>query len=157
MMRYVANNPRVALELGGLRQSRSTSGPPWALETVELEVLPFTLCGSLERELPVQLPSSSLERSLIFRDPLGAAVAEWSRYRIVAHFVTSSSPVPLKNRRLGQRCTLNLSRAQTSSRWYGVVVRRGECKLRFHPRHLTMVQNDVVRHQKPSRSWTVRR
>ncbi|GFU93501.1 histone-lysine N-methyltransferase SETMAR, partial [Trichonephila clavipes] len=49
-----------------------------------------------------------------------AAVAEWYRYRIVAGFVTSSSPVPLKTRRVGQRCTLNLSRAETSSRWCGV-------------------------------------
>ncbi|GFX81934.1 uncharacterized protein TNCV_2571341 [Trichonephila clavipes] len=39
--------------------------------------------------------------------------------------VTSSSPVPLKTRRVGQRCTFNLSRAETSSRWCGVVVRRG--------------------------------
>ncbi|GFX42868.1 uncharacterized protein TNCV_5072321 [Trichonephila clavipes] len=39
--------------------------------------------------------------------------------------VTSSSRVPLKTRRVGKRCTLNLSRAQTSSRWCGVVVRRG--------------------------------
>ncbi|GFV84005.1 uncharacterized protein TNCV_1480071 [Trichonephila clavipes] len=54
-----------------------------------------------------------------------AAVAEWYRYRIVAGFVTSSSPVPLKTRRVGQRCTLKLSRAETSSRWCGVVVRRG--------------------------------
>ncbi|GFU65560.1 uncharacterized protein TNCV_634831 [Trichonephila clavipes] len=53
-----------------------------------------------------------------------AAVAEWSRYRIVADFVTSSNPVPLKTRRVGQRCTLNLSRAETSSRWCDVVVRR---------------------------------
>ncbi|GFV30209.1 hypothetical protein TNCV_96861 [Trichonephila clavipes] len=45
-----------------------------------------------------------------------AAVAEWYRHRIVAGFVTSSSPVPLKTRREGQRCTLNLSRAKTSSR-----------------------------------------
>ncbi|GFV80643.1 uncharacterized protein TNCV_4618051 [Trichonephila clavipes] len=37
----------------------------------------------------------------------------------------SSNPVPLKTRRVGQRCTLNLSRADTSSRWCGVVVRRG--------------------------------
>ncbi|GFV78187.1 uncharacterized protein TNCV_1036551 [Trichonephila clavipes] len=36
----------------------------------------------------------------------------------------SSSPVPLKTHRVGQRCTLNLSRAETSSRWCGVVVRR---------------------------------
>ncbi|GFX16060.1 uncharacterized protein TNCV_4703181 [Trichonephila clavipes] len=63
---------------------------------------------------------------------------------------TSSSPVPLKTRRVGQRCTLNLSRAETSSRWCGVVVRRGGCQLRCRPRHLTMVQNYVVRRQKPS-------
>ncbi|GFW06628.1 transposable element Tc3 transposase [Trichonephila clavipes] len=50
-----------------------------------------------------------------------AAVAEWYRYRTVACFVTGSSPVPLKTRRVGQRCTLNLSRAETSSRWCGVV------------------------------------
>ncbi|GFX13030.1 uncharacterized protein TNCV_2356861 [Trichonephila clavipes] len=54
-----------------------------------------------------------------------AAVAEWYRYRIVACLVTSSSPVPLKTRRVGQRCTLNLSRAEMSSRWCGVVVRIG--------------------------------
>ncbi|GFW57917.1 hypothetical protein TNCV_1418641 [Trichonephila clavipes] len=42
-----------------------------------------------------------------------AAVAEWYRYRM------SSSPVPLKTRCVGQRCTLNLSRAETSSRWCG--------------------------------------
>ncbi|GFW27767.1 uncharacterized protein TNCV_766481 [Trichonephila clavipes] len=54
-----------------------------------------------------------------------AAVAEWYRYRTVACFVTGSSPVPLKTRRVGQRCTLNLSRVETSSRWCGVVVRRG--------------------------------
>ncbi|GFW54004.1 uncharacterized protein TNCV_3828121 [Trichonephila clavipes] len=39
--------------------------------------------------------------------------------------VMSSSPVPLKTRRVGQRCTLNLLRAETSSHWCGVVVRRG--------------------------------
>ncbi|GFW39952.1 hypothetical protein TNCV_5116351 [Trichonephila clavipes] len=31
--------------------------------------------------------------------------------------VMSSRTVPLKTRRVGQRCTLNLSRAETSSRW----------------------------------------
>ncbi|GFU91973.1 uncharacterized protein TNCV_3765981 [Trichonephila clavipes] len=39
--------------------------------------------------------------------------------------VMSSIQVPLKTRRVGQRCTLNLSRAETSSRWCGVVVREG--------------------------------
>ncbi|GFV64079.1 uncharacterized protein TNCV_2461061 [Trichonephila clavipes] len=53
-----------------------------------------------------------------------AAVAEWSRYRIAAGLVTSSSLVPVKTRRVGERGTLNLSRAQTSSRVCGVVVRR---------------------------------
>ncbi|GFS95174.1 uncharacterized protein TNCV_2705191 [Trichonephila clavipes] len=52
-----------------------------------------------------------------------ADVAEW--FRIVAGLVLSSSPIPLKTHRVGQRCTLNLSRAETSSRWRGVVVRRG--------------------------------
>ncbi|GFS61552.1 hypothetical protein TNCV_4312421 [Trichonephila clavipes] len=42
----------------------------------------------------------------------------------------SSSPVPLKTRRVGQRCTLNLSRAETSSRWCGVVVRRSQHTLK---------------------------
>ncbi|GFV14359.1 hypothetical protein TNCV_807911 [Trichonephila clavipes] len=45
-----------------------------------------------------------------------AAVAEWYRYRVVAEFATSSSPVPLKTHRVGQRYTLNLSRADMSSR-----------------------------------------
>ncbi|GFV05416.1 uncharacterized protein TNCV_226271 [Trichonephila clavipes] len=54
-----------------------------------------------------------------------AVVAKWSRYRIVVGLVTSSSPVPLKTRRVGKRCMLNLSRAQTSSHWCGVVVKRG--------------------------------
>ncbi|GFX29610.1 uncharacterized protein TNCV_4776821 [Trichonephila clavipes] len=82
-------------------------------------------------------------------DPV-AEVAEWYGYWIVACLVTSLSPVPLKTRRVGQQCTLNLSRAETSSRWCGVVVWRVECQLRCRPRHLTMVQNDVVHCQKPS-------
>ncbi|GFW18699.1 uncharacterized protein TNCV_1369531 [Trichonephila clavipes] len=53
-----------------------------------------------------------------------AAVAKWQRYRIVAGLVTNSSPIPLKTRLVGQRCTLNLTRAKPSSRWCGVVVRR---------------------------------
>ncbi|GFW62699.1 uncharacterized protein TNCV_2624621 [Trichonephila clavipes] len=65
-------------------------------------------------------------------------------------FVTSSSPVPLKTHRVGEQCTLNLSRAQTSCRWCGVVVRRKVCQLRCRLRHLTMVQNYVVRRQKAS-------
>ncbi|GFW38260.1 uncharacterized protein TNCV_4707551 [Trichonephila clavipes] len=112
-----------------------------------------------------QVSQSSLERvsfrvlspiSLVFNKHV-AAVDEWYRYRTVACLVTSSSSVPLKTRRVGQRCTLNLSRAETSSRWCGVVVRRRGCQLWCRPRHLTMVQNYVVRRQKPSCSGTVRR
>ncbi|GFX88973.1 uncharacterized protein TNCV_2852731 [Trichonephila clavipes] len=62
---------------------------------------------------------------------------------------TSSSPVPLKTHLVGERCTLNLPRAQTSSRWCGVVVRRGGCPLRCRSRHLTMVQNYEVFCKKP--------
>ncbi|GFV84138.1 teneurin-m [Trichonephila clavipes] len=53
------------------------------------------------------------------KNNLVAAIAEWSRYRIVAGLVTSSSSVPLKTRRARQRCALNPSRAETSSRWCG--------------------------------------
>ncbi|GFX46880.1 uncharacterized protein TNCV_4040251 [Trichonephila clavipes] len=37
----------------------------------------------------------------------------------------SLSPVPLKTCRVRERCSLNLSSAQTSSRWSGMEVRRG--------------------------------
>ncbi|GFV02753.1 uncharacterized protein TNCV_1452591 [Trichonephila clavipes] len=53
-----------------------------------------------------------------------AAVAEWYRNRILAFLVTSSSPIPLKTHRVGQRCTLNMSRAETSFRYCGLVIRR---------------------------------
>ncbi|GFX53675.1 uncharacterized protein TNCV_1596211 [Trichonephila clavipes] len=57
-----------------------------------------------------------------------AAGAELHRYGIMASLVTSSSPVPLKTHRVRKRCPLNLSRAETSPLWYGVVVRReGAC------------------------------
>ncbi|GFY28087.1 uncharacterized protein TNCV_4394211 [Trichonephila clavipes] len=87
-----------------------------------------------------------------FSAALVAAVTLWSRYRIVAGLVTSSSPLPVKTHLVGERCTLNLSRALTSSRWCGAAVRRGRCQLRCRPRHLTIVRNDAVRHQKPSSS-----
>ncbi|GFY35874.1 hypothetical protein TNCV_4842491 [Trichonephila clavipes] len=71
-------------------------------------------------------------------------------YLLITKGVTSSSPVPLNTRRVGGRCTLILSRAQTSSCWSGVVVERGQ--LKYRPRHLTMAKNYEVRLQKPSRS-----
>ncbi|GFV44991.1 hypothetical protein TNCV_615811 [Trichonephila clavipes] len=56
---------------------------------------------------------------------------------LITKGVTISSPVPLKTRRVGEICTLNVSRAQTSSCWSAEVVKRGQLKDR--PRHLTMV------------------
>ncbi|GFS94510.1 uncharacterized protein TNCV_2015201 [Trichonephila clavipes] len=76
-------------------------------------------------ELKKNLGGTQFQTDEEFRTKNVAAVAEWYRYRIVACLVTSSSPVPPKTRRVGQRCTLNLWRAETSSRWCGVVVRRG--------------------------------
>ncbi|GFX75041.1 uncharacterized protein TNCV_1846131 [Trichonephila clavipes] len=46
-------------------------------------------------------------------------------YLWITKGVTSSSPVPLKIHRVGKRCSLNLSRAQTSSCWSDVVVKGG--------------------------------
>ncbi|GFV73744.1 transposable element Tc1 transposase [Trichonephila clavipes] len=69
-------------------------------------------------------------------------------YLLITKGVTSWSPVSLKIRRVGKRCTLNLSRAQTSSCWSGEVVKSGQ--LKYRPRHLTMVKKYEVRLQKPS-------
>ncbi|GFY32470.1 uncharacterized protein TNCV_3559781 [Trichonephila clavipes] len=70
-------------------------------------------------------------------------------------YVMSSSPVPLKTRRVGRRCTLNLSRAETSSRWCGGVVRRGGCQLRCRPRHLTILQNYVIRRPRVAEQYDI--
>ncbi|GFY27154.1 uncharacterized protein TNCV_2067751 [Trichonephila clavipes] len=75
---------------------------------------------------------------------------ESENHRTMAGLVTSSSPVPLTTRRVGQRCTLNLSRAETSSHWCGVVVRRRGASSGVAPCHLNIAQNYVVRRQKPS-------
>ncbi|GFV84186.1 uncharacterized protein TNCV_3038461 [Trichonephila clavipes] len=90
----------------------------YTIKNPEIVVIPADVfvCHQME---PCGATKAVVPNSLV------AAVAEWLRYRIVAGLVTSSSPVPLKTRRVGKRCTLNLSRAQTSSRWCGVIVRRG--------------------------------
>ncbi|GFX72646.1 uncharacterized protein TNCV_4062421 [Trichonephila clavipes] len=58
----------------------------------------------------------------MFDEGCGSPVVKDSDH---GRYVLSSSPVPLKTRRVGQRCTLNLSRAETSSPWCDVVLRRG--------------------------------
>ncbi|GFV56606.1 hypothetical protein TNCV_1248011 [Trichonephila clavipes] len=50
---------------------------------------------------------------------------------------------------------LYLLRAQTSSRWCGLVGRRGEFQLRCRPRHLAMVQNNEISRQKLPPTHTV--
>ncbi|GFT08184.1 hypothetical protein TNCV_3481351 [Trichonephila clavipes] len=98
----------------------------------------------------------------------------WPGYQVVKVSnhgwpVSSSSPVPQKTRRVGQRCTVNLSRAEMSSRCVralvpqkfsveeelmhvkhvevksphvGVVWKFGRgAQVRYRPRHLTAVQN----------------
>ncbi|GFS51572.1 hypothetical protein TNCV_549861 [Trichonephila clavipes] len=52
---------------------------------------------------------------------LGAAVAQWLRHPTMAGMSCVRSQYQ-KTRRVGQRCTLNLSRAETSSRWCGVII-----------------------------------
>ncbi|GFT41351.1 uncharacterized protein TNCV_628891 [Trichonephila clavipes] len=92
-------------------------GPPWN-GTMIPEITQWT-------GLPKVL--NHIEKNLVEKQrTIEAEVAEWYKYRIVACLVPSSSPVPLKTRRVGQRCTLNLSGAETSSRWCGVAFRRGD-------------------------------
>ncbi|GFT43222.1 uncharacterized protein TNCV_2520801 [Trichonephila clavipes] len=82
--------------------------------------------GGGRRAWSLLRPAQSFKEYTSCRTRCAAVVDEWYRYLIVACLVTSSSPVPQKTRRVGQRCTLNLSRAETSSHWCGVVVRRGD-------------------------------
>ncbi|GFY08874.1 uncharacterized protein TNCV_4660671 [Trichonephila clavipes] len=123
-----------------LRSYRKTIGneprnfKPWLndVDNPTLSLVPYTtkFC-TMYRGQTASLKSASTNILTMSM----AVVAEWSRYRIVAGFVTSSSPAPLKTRHAEERYTLNLSRAETSSHWRGVVVRRKGCQLRCRPRH----------------------
>ncbi|GFV69235.1 uncharacterized protein TNCV_3861581 [Trichonephila clavipes] len=78
--------------------------------------------------MPAQVSSTSLDhgcRAAMHVKKLGGCGSSVIRVSDHARHVMSSSPVPLKNRRVEQRSTLNQSRAETSSQWCGVVVRRG--------------------------------
>ncbi|GFX36389.1 hypothetical protein TNCV_4933021 [Trichonephila clavipes] len=50
---------------------------------------------------------------------LGGCGSPMVKVSNLGRYVMSSSPVPLKTSRVGRRCTINLSRAETSFRWYG--------------------------------------
>ncbi|GFU09040.1 uncharacterized protein TNCV_1319051 [Trichonephila clavipes] len=100
-------------------------------------------------ELNKKLGVSADFKTKVYNGGCGSPVVKVSDH---GRHVMSSSPVPLKTRREGQRCTFNLPRAEMSSRWCGVEERREGCQLRCRPSHLTMAQNCVVRRQKPSYS-----
>ncbi|GFV40503.1 hypothetical protein TNCV_1289051 [Trichonephila clavipes] len=85
------------------------------VKSIEAPSIHVGVVGKLKGSVLAQISSSSLDIGSDYEVPCSrgslivvAAVAQWYRYRIVAGFVTSSSPVPLKTRRVGQRCTLNL-------------------------------------------------
>ncbi|GFV59841.1 hypothetical protein TNCV_4739691 [Trichonephila clavipes] len=129
--------------------SRPTTGVPLALATMNFVGLVLTTSDRQINSHTSKIKVDVQSVHLSYRDTLEHAmewisahvVAEWSppKYsglgsrvvKVLDHgrHVMSTSPVPLKTRRVRQRCTLNLSRAQTSSRWCGRVVRRGGASL----------------------------
>ncbi|GFW93020.1 hypothetical protein TNCV_4209561 [Trichonephila clavipes] len=92
------------------------------LNLLWLKALTLVWCRNLESGVLAQVSSLLLDRGLKLRVGRGSQVVKVSDH---GWRVMSSSPVPLKTRRVGERCTLNLSSAQASSRWCGVVIRSG--------------------------------
>ncbi|GFU20073.1 uncharacterized protein LOC103524116 [Trichonephila clavipes] len=92
---------------------------PWSNDKSYTLALTPSLNLHKQNQTYTTTPTEGLLNIDKFKRKMSAVVVEWYRYRIVAGFVTGSSPVPLKTRPVGQRCTLNLSRAGTSSRWCG--------------------------------------
>ncbi|GFX74574.1 hypothetical protein TNCV_1157911 [Trichonephila clavipes] len=72
--------------------------------------------------MELQISVGPQERVSLFSAGRGSRVVKVSDR---SWLVMSLSPVTLRNHRIGERYMLNLSKAQTSSRWCGVVVRRG--------------------------------
>ncbi|GFV63056.1 DUF4817 domain-containing protein [Trichonephila clavipes] len=70
-------------------------------------------------------------------DEIVAAVDEWFRNRTVACFVTSSSPVPLKTRRVGQRCTCQVIYSQ-----FGFAIHQNDHQTRR--RFVEWAQNEIA-------------
>ncbi|GFU71340.1 hypothetical protein TNCV_4280331 [Trichonephila clavipes] len=67
----------------------------------------------------------------------------WPEYHEIETSTTEDPPCR------GVRCIFKYIEAQMSSRWCGGEVRRRGYQLRCRPRHLIMVQNYEVCHQKP--------
>ncbi|GFW40303.1 uncharacterized protein TNCV_1018611 [Trichonephila clavipes] len=103
-----------------MAQHRPRKSAPVEYTTDEEDMIVYDAEDELESN-PNYRPRAFIRTSNF----LGGRDSQWYRYQIVARLVTSSSPIPLKTRRVGQRLTLNMSRAETSSHWCGVVVRRG--------------------------------
>ncbi|GFS84457.1 uncharacterized protein TNCV_4606411 [Trichonephila clavipes] len=82
----------------------------------ERNIWRFVACSRLIEQQTLKSWFGSIRRR---KKGCGSPVVKVSDH---GRHVMSSSPVPLKTRRVGQRCTLNLSRAETSSRWCDVVV-----------------------------------
>ncbi|GFS83975.1 uncharacterized protein TNCV_2363871 [Trichonephila clavipes] len=85
----------------------------------------------------LQKLATFFKRNIAFRTALcvlllhrgcGSPVVKVSDYD---RHVMSTSPVPLKTRRVRKRCTLHLPRAQTSSRWCGSQEREVPAQLSF--------------------------
>ncbi|GFT82494.1 integrase catalytic domain-containing protein [Trichonephila clavipes] len=90
----------------------------------------FSLTSMNETPATVEPNATASTPATVESDPTASTPTQGCGSPVVkvsnhGRHVMSSIPVPLKTRRVGQRCTLNLSRAETSSRWCGVVVRRG--------------------------------
>ncbi|GFU51503.1 integrase catalytic domain-containing protein [Trichonephila clavipes] len=66
----------------------------------------------IQRIYPLEITSSDNFSTPMIPAGCGSPVVQVSNH---GRHVMSSIPVPLKTRRVGQRCTLNLSRAETSS------------------------------------------
>ncbi|GFX80814.1 transposable element Tcb2 transposase [Trichonephila clavipes] len=99
---------------------RTVSTPPWPARSPDLSLIEhiWDHLGWIFRtnDFPFLDPIPHLEtnsRSHCARGSLVVKVSDRGWH------VMSSSPVPLKSRRVEELCTLNLSRAQTSSRWCG--------------------------------------
>ncbi|GFW45086.1 hypothetical protein TNCV_4514001 [Trichonephila clavipes] len=99
--------------------------------------------------LPKELHQLKYEAISVPHGPVHLVKKEKSNLLFVDHQRCHElEPSTTKTRRVGERCTLNLSRAQTPSCWSDVVVKIGQ--LKYRSRHLTMVQNYKVRLRKRS-------
>ncbi|GFW49653.1 40S ribosomal protein S27 [Trichonephila clavipes] len=104
------------------------------IETCEIHCKGPVIGRSLEHHTGDKMPSPNIQNV--------AAVAEWYRYRIVACLVTSSSPVPLKTRRVQPRTFKKMPLAKDLLHPNPDVERR-KCKLKRLVQHPNSFFMDV--------------